>query len=355
MVGLAREVAAVTGARVRFPETDPIESGPPIGERLAVDVEEPGLCPRFVGRWVSGVTIGPSPDTIQMRLMAAGQRPVTPSTTSSARDLQSTRYAASATAEAERRKFESVLRLFRKYGDQYDVDSLLMAAQGYQESQLDQSVRSPVGAIGIMQIMPATAADLKVGDVHQPEANIHGGVKYIKQLMTTYVADDNMTKMDRMLFAFASYNAGPARIRAAAAGGRAARPQSEHLVRAGRAGGVGANRPRNGDLRQQHLQVLRRLQAGRGAARGAGSGSGLASPRRRSSREPSRPPEGPWSNWRRIFTFFFVTLGPLKVIASFVFWTREVDLARAREIALGAFGLARSGSSSSDSSAATCC
>ena len=64
-----------------------------------------------------------------------------------------------------------------------------------------------------MQIMPATAADLKVGDVHQPEPNIHGGVKYIKQLMTTYLADEKMTRTDRMLFAFASYNAGPARIR----------------------------------------------------------------------------------------------------------------------------------------------
>ena len=76
MVGLAREVAAVTDATVRFPDTDPIETGPPIADRLAVDVEEPGLCPRFVGRWASGVTIGPSPDTIQMRLLAAGQRPV---------------------------------------------------------------------------------------------------------------------------------------------------------------------------------------------------------------------------------------------------------------------------------------
>ena len=76
LVGLAREVSAVTGAPVRFPETDPVETGPPIAERLAVDVEEPVLCTRFVGRWVGGVTIGPSPDQVQMRLLAAGQRPV---------------------------------------------------------------------------------------------------------------------------------------------------------------------------------------------------------------------------------------------------------------------------------------
>ena len=76
MVGLAREVAAVTGADVRFPETDPPEGGDPIEGRLAVAVEEPALCPRFVARAVSGVTVGPSPDHVQMRLMAAGQRPV---------------------------------------------------------------------------------------------------------------------------------------------------------------------------------------------------------------------------------------------------------------------------------------
>jgi phenylalanyl-tRNA synthetase beta chain len=76
LFGLAREVAAVTGAEVRFPETDPPESGDPIKRRLAVDVEEPGLCPRFVARLVSGVTVGPSPDRVQMRLIAAGQRPV---------------------------------------------------------------------------------------------------------------------------------------------------------------------------------------------------------------------------------------------------------------------------------------
>jgi len=61
---------------VRFPETEPVEDGPPVAERLRVDIEDPSLCTRFVGRWVSGVTVGPSPDVVQMRLIAAGQRPV---------------------------------------------------------------------------------------------------------------------------------------------------------------------------------------------------------------------------------------------------------------------------------------
>ena len=76
IVGLAREVAALTGATLRFPAWDVAETGPAVAERLAVDVREPELCPRFVGRWVSGVTVGPSPDWVQMRLQAAGLRPI---------------------------------------------------------------------------------------------------------------------------------------------------------------------------------------------------------------------------------------------------------------------------------------
>ena len=76
IVGLAREVAAATGGTLRLPPTDVAEAGRPTAERLRVEVLDPDLCPRFVGRWVSGVKIGPSPDRIQMRLLAAGQRPV---------------------------------------------------------------------------------------------------------------------------------------------------------------------------------------------------------------------------------------------------------------------------------------
>ncbi len=76
LVGLAREVSAVTGAPVRFPETEPPESADLIEDRLRVEVDEPTLCTRFVGRWISDVRIGPSPEQIQMRLIAAGQRPV---------------------------------------------------------------------------------------------------------------------------------------------------------------------------------------------------------------------------------------------------------------------------------------
>ena len=129
------------------------------------------------------------------------------------RYLQNTKYVKNATSEADIKKFQQIAEYFKKYSDQYDVDYLLMAAQGFQESGLDQSVKSQVGAIGVMQVMPATAKDLNVGDVHEIEANIHAGVKYMRWVVDHYYKDEPMDNLNKGLFAFASYNAGPGRIR----------------------------------------------------------------------------------------------------------------------------------------------
>ncbi len=129
------------------------------------------------------------------------------------RYLESVKYAKNATADAERKKFLAVIDLFRKYGAQYKLDYLLMAAQGYQESTLDQGVKSPVGAIGVMQVMPATGKELKVGDITQIDANIHAGVKYMRFMMDQYFANEPMDALNKGLMTFASYNAGPGRIR----------------------------------------------------------------------------------------------------------------------------------------------
>jgi membrane-bound lytic murein transglycosylase MltF len=103
-------------------------------------------------------------------------------------------------------------KLFEKYGEQYSLDWVLLAAQAYQESRLDQRVRSPVGAVGIMQLMPATARELDVGDVTQLEANIHAGAKYSRQLRDNYFDDDAIDDFNKGLFTVAAYNAGPTRI-----------------------------------------------------------------------------------------------------------------------------------------------
>jgi membrane-bound lytic murein transglycosylase MltF len=129
------------------------------------------------------------------------------------RYLESVTYVKNAAANAERKKFQNVVELFRKYGAKYELDYLLMAAQGYQESTLDHSVRSPVGAIGIMQVMPATGKDMKVGDITRIEPNIHAGVKYMRFMMDQYYKDEPMDDLNKALMTFASYNAGPGRLR----------------------------------------------------------------------------------------------------------------------------------------------
>jgi membrane-bound lytic murein transglycosylase MltF len=131
----------------------------------------------------------------------------------SKRYLESTKYVRNATSDAERRKFLAMIDLFRKYGDQYKFDYLMMAAQGYQESRLDQDAKSHVGAIGVMQLMPATGKEQNVGDVTQLEPNIHAGVKYMRFVRNQYFEKEPMDDLNKALFTFASYNAGPGRIR----------------------------------------------------------------------------------------------------------------------------------------------
>jgi membrane-bound lytic murein transglycosylase MltF len=116
--------------------------------------------------------------------------------------------------ERDMERFRSMVTLFRKYGGRYDFDYLLLMAQAYQESGLDQSRRSRVGAVGVMQILPSTARDPNVGvsNVQLLENNIHAGVKYLRFMTDRYFSDPGIDPVDRHLFAFAAYNAGPARV-----------------------------------------------------------------------------------------------------------------------------------------------
>ena len=116
------------------------------------------------------------------------------------------------TKSADWKRFEEMQALFRRYGDRYSFDPLMLIAQGYQESQLNQKAKSHVGAVGVMQLMPATGAEMKVGDIRIAESNIHAGAKYLDLLMTKYFPDAHFSQDVRPLFAFASYNAGPGNI-----------------------------------------------------------------------------------------------------------------------------------------------
>ena len=96
----------------------------------------------------------------------------------------------------------------------YDFDWLVVAALAYQESRIDQSRRSQAGAIGVMQLLPSTAADRNVGiqNIEEIEDNIHAGVKYLRFIVDRYYANEPMDRLNKGLFAFASYNAGPAKV-----------------------------------------------------------------------------------------------------------------------------------------------
>ncbi|WP_422366222.1 transglycosylase SLT domain-containing protein [Pelagibius sp.] len=115
--------------------------------------------------------------------------------------------------EARARALE-VAALIRDYAGQYDFDWIMILAQGFQESGLDQSKRSPAGAIGIMQLLPTTARDPNVAipDITKAENNVHAGVKYLRFLRDRYFSGEEIAPLDRVLFSFAAYNAGPGNL-----------------------------------------------------------------------------------------------------------------------------------------------
>ena len=129
--------------------------------------------------------------------------------------LKDTKWAKNSTTPGEMEKFKAAIGFFKKYSDQYNFDWLMIAAQAYQESTIDQSKTSPVGAVGVMQIKPSTAAGDPInitGVDADMEKNINAGVKYLNFINDKYFKDAKMDKINHGLFAFASYNAGPNRI-----------------------------------------------------------------------------------------------------------------------------------------------
>ena len=165
--------------------------------------------------------------------------------------------------------------ILSEYGAQYNLDYLLMAAQGYQESTLDQNVKRRVGAVGIMQVMPPTGRELEVGDITQVDANVHAGVDVhavhdgsilrgrgngpVEQNVDDLFAGDRRRTRTR--------EATPAR-------GREAPTRSELPVRQRRACRVGTDRLLNGHGREQYLQVRHHLPVAQRPARQARRGEG---------------------------------------------------------------------------------
>ncbi len=123
-------------------------------------------------------------------------------------------WAANALERADYERFEELEVIFRAYAERYEFDHLMLAAQGYQESRLDQSVRSRAGAVGVMQVLPSTARDPNVGidDISEVDSNIHAGTKYMDFLRSRYFSEPAIEEQDRNWLALAAYNAGPRRM-----------------------------------------------------------------------------------------------------------------------------------------------
>jgi membrane-bound lytic murein transglycosylase MltF len=114
------------------------------------------------------------------------------------------------------KKFQELVTLFSRHANTYGFDHLMLMAQGFQESQLDQQARSPRGAVGVMQLLPTTAKDPNVGILNidkSADRNIEAGSKYMRLLADKYLNDPQLTQMNRTLMTFAAYNAGPGNLR----------------------------------------------------------------------------------------------------------------------------------------------
>ena len=129
----------------------------------------------------------------------------------------STKWIDNVYSETGRERYRETIDLIQRYADLYEFDALMLTAQAYQESKLDQSTRSPAGAIGIMQVLRSTAADpnVDIPNIDEAEQNVHAGAKYLRFLRKRYFSSDEIAPLDRILFSFAAYNAGPRAIRRA--------------------------------------------------------------------------------------------------------------------------------------------
>ncbi len=117
-----------------------------------------------------------------------------------------------AVADDEMEKFNQAIDMFKKYGDAYDFDHLMMMALGYQESRLNQKARNPYGPVGMMQMTPATASTSMVGikGIDKDAArNVEAAAKYLRYIADSYLDDPNISQMNKTLMAFVGYNVGP--------------------------------------------------------------------------------------------------------------------------------------------------
>jgi len=131
------------------------------------------------------------------------------------RYLQDTKWVRNSLADEDLKRFNSAAGYFKEYGKRYDFDWLAIASLAYQESRIDQSKLSPVGAVGVMQLLPSTAAGdpVNISNIEEIGNNIHAGSKYLRWIYENYFEKEDMDHLNKLFFTAASYNAGPVRIK----------------------------------------------------------------------------------------------------------------------------------------------
>ena len=128
--------------------------------------------------------------------------------------LKSNKYIHHELSDESMRDYKQTIKLFKTYGDKYDFPYLLLTALAYQESGLDNRKRSHAGAVGIMQVLPATASSRHVAivNISRLENNIHAGTRYLRSMADRYFSDPELSPLNRDLFTLAAYNSGPEKV-----------------------------------------------------------------------------------------------------------------------------------------------
>jgi len=130
------------------------------------------------------------------------------------RYYQNVKWIESPLTETQVERLHELQDLMEEYGEKYGFDWLMLSALAFQESRLDNEVRSQAGAVGLMQVLPTTAEGppISIPDVHLLENNIHAGTKYLAFLRENYFNEPAISPADKVDFTLAAYNAGPNRI-----------------------------------------------------------------------------------------------------------------------------------------------
>jgi membrane-bound lytic murein transglycosylase MltF len=112
----------------------------------------------------------------------------------------------------ERQRLEKVRPVLQRYAAQHDFDWLALAALAFKESTLNPAARGAGGATGLMQITPAAARSVGVGNIGALENNVQAASKYLASIRRNFFSSPQLNERERMAFVLAGYNLGPQRV-----------------------------------------------------------------------------------------------------------------------------------------------